>query len=184
MNQIIKYNYVEYKTINIKNNTSTLKYLQDHNFTFRLQQLDPQIFAQIQHTSELFKLRNENLLAGYANISSNHLKEAGGLKLSDPQGIIPGTFIIEETEIIYNPRIHFYEERDTFVYNGLTYYTPKNLTDLLKEELFKKRKYLIYLGEKLQNYDYIPQFEEVSAEELISYDENQDKGEAILSRSI
>lgn len=124
-----------------------------------------------------------NFIAGYGQLKGNNFKSSGGLKISDPKKTINGSFIIEDKRIIYDAVQPFYEERDAFVYgSGYEFYTDMSMLDILKEELNRKRQYLIYMGQKLNNCRYEEQFDEVSKSELLEYAQNHEKGEYVLKK--
>lgn len=120
---------------------------------------------------------------GRKNAKFAILNAGGGLKISDSKKNINGSFIIEDKRIIYNAIEPFYEERDAFVYgSGYEFYTTMSMLDILKEELNRKRQYLIYMGEKLNGYRFEEQFDEVSKNELLEYAQNCEKGEYVLNK--
>ncbi len=57
-----------------------------------------------------------------------------------------------------------------------------SMLDILKEELNKKRQYLIYIGKKSKGYRSEEQFDEVSKSELLEYAQKPEKGEYILNK--
>lgn len=78
----------------------------------------------------------------------------------------------------------FYEERDSVVYSGISYYTEMDILTILKEELNRKRQLLVYMGEEFdkKKYRYKDLFEEVDKELFLEYAINPEKGEDVLSR--
>lgn len=185
MKQVIKNNIIEYETINIRQNTPTLEYLKERNHTFRLQHVNHEKFIEFQNATKWVDVEHGNFIVGFAPLKGNHFRSSGGLKLSDPTKTINGSFIIEEKRIIYDAAEPFFEERDAFVYsNGPIYYTEMTMIDILREELKRKRRYLIYMGEEVDKKRprYNDLFEEVSKEELLEYATNPEKGEEAYSR--
>lgn len=65
---------------------------------------------------------------------------------------------------------------------GTEFYTDMSMLDVLKEELNRKRQYLIYMGEKVNGCKSESQFHEVSKEELLEYAQNREKGEYSLKK--
>ena len=167
----------------IEDNISILEYLKNKNFPFRLQQIDYETFAALENQEPIF-LPYDHFIAGFSPFKGEKLRSSGGLKVSDPEKKIMGNFCIEETRIIYDAAIRFFEERDAVVYSGYTYYTTKSMVDILKEELQKNRKLLVYMGQEIdrENYKSIELLKEVSEEEFLLYASNPTKGEEILIR--
>lgn len=184
MKQIIENRLVEYKVINIDSNTTVLDFLKENNFSFRLQHVSEEKFEQLKNADKPMYIEYGNFIAGYGRLNGNNFRNSGGLKISDPTGKIMGSFIIEDERIIYDAAVPFYEERDAVVYGGLIYYTTFTMQDILLEELQKDKKYLIYYGETTENFQYIPQFEEVSREKIIEYATDAEKGKQALQKRI
>ena len=144
------------------------EYLKKENSSFRLQYVSKETFQQLLIAEKNLFLTRKNFLAGYAPLKGEHFRSSGGLKVSDPQGMIPGSFIIEESRIIYDCWSEpFYRERDSFVYGATNkiYYTTLQLPEILAEELKRKRKFFLYLGEIQDQVE----LEEVTKEKLMSF---------------
>lgn len=186
MKQVLGPLIEDYKTILIRQNTPTLEYLKKHNTQFRLQQVNHEQFCMLQNHDKVISMNYKNFIAGYGELKGNHFRSSGGLKISDPEEKINGSFIIEGKRIIFDATCPFYQERDAYVYGGYIYYTEMSMLDILKEELNRKRKLLIYMGEELdkQKYRCNDLFEEVSKEELLEYAIDPSKGEQALERRI
>ena len=183
MKEIVKYNIINYELIKIRKNTPILEYLKRNNFSFRLKQVTPKILEQLKFSDNLIDMEYGNFIAGYASLKGNDFRNSGGLKISDSKKNINGSFIIEDRRIIYYAIQSFDEERDTFVYgSGPEFYTSMSMLDILKEELNRKRQYLIYMGQKLNGYRLEEQFDEVSKSELLEYAQNREKGEYVLNK--
>ncbi len=183
MKEIVKNNIINYELIKIRKNTPILEYLKRNNFSFRLKQVTPKILEQLKFSDNLIDMEYGNFIAGYASLKGNDFRNSGGLKISDSKKNINGSFIIEDRRIIYYAIQSFDEERDTFVYgSGPEFYTSMSMLDILKEELNRKRQYLIYMGQKLNGYRLEEQFDEVSKSELLEYAQNREKGEYVLNK--
>ena len=183
MKEIVKYNIINYELIKIRKNTPILEYLKRNNFSFRLKQVTPKTLEQLKISDNFIDMEYGNFIAGYGQLKGNDFRSSGGLKISDPQENIRGSFIIEDKRIIYDVVQPFYEERDSFVYgSGPEFYTSMPMLDILKEELNRKRQYLIYMGQKLNGCRLEEQFDEVSKSELLEYAQNREKGEYILNK--
>lgn len=183
MKEIVKSNITNYELIKIRKNTPILEYLKRNNFSFRLKQVSFEMLEQLKISDYPIDMEYGNFIAGYGHLKGNDFRSSGGLKISDSKKNINGSFIIENKRIIYYAIQPFYEERDTFVYgSGPEFYTSMSMLDILKEELNKKRKYLIYMGQKLNGYRLEEQFDEVSKSELLEYAQNSEKGEYVLNK--
>ena len=170
MKEIIKNQTIYYESINVPENISVLKYLRETEHFFNLRYVSFDTFEKLKGAKGIIYLKDRKLLAGCSNPKGNDFKSSGGLKVSDPDKIIVGSFIIQEDRIIYDARCPFYEERDSFVYtNGREFYTTMSMKEILLEELEIKRQYLIYLGKRLENKRYVDDFEEVSRKEFLEY---------------
>ena len=183
MKEIIKNNIINYELIRIRQNTPVLEHLKKYNFSFRLKQVSPELLEQLKNSDHLIDMKYGNFIAGYGRLKSESFRSSGGLKISDSKENILGSFIIEEKRIIYDAFQPFYKERDSYVYMyGTEFYTEMSMLDVLKEELNRKRQYLIYMGEKINGCKTEFQFHEVSKEELLEYGQNREKGEYSLKK--
>ena len=183
MKEIIKNNIINYELIRIRQNTPVLEYLKKYNFSFRLKQVPSELLEQLKNSDNLIDMKYGNFIAGYGQLKGNDFRSSGGLKISDSKESILGSFIIEEKRIIYDASLPFYKERDSYVYMyGTEFYTDMSMLDILKEELNRKRQYLIYMGEKVNGNISEFQFNEVSKEELLEYAQNREKGEYSLKK--
>ena len=183
MKEIIKNNIINYELIRIRQNTPVLEHLKKYNYSFRLKQVSPELLEQLKNSDHLIDMKYGNFIAGYGRLKSESFRSSGGLKISDSKENILGSFIIEEKRIIYDAFQPFYKERDSYVYMyGTEFYTDMSMLDVLKEELNRKRQYLIYMGEKVNGCKSESQFHEVSKEELLEYAQNREKGEYSLKK--
>lgn len=186
MKQILKDNVIRCELINIENDIPILEYLKDNSLSFRLQHVDDKMFEILKNADYPIYREHNNYVAAYRKKEKNHNFRWGsfGLKLSDHTKHIGGSFIIEDERIIYEAGERFFEERDFGKYSNLNYYTTMTMKDLLIEELNKKRKLLVYMGEKLEGVHYTHRFEEVSKDELMEYATNPKKGEMAYTNRI
>lgn len=182
MKQILENCYGSFETINIRQNTPTLEYLKEREkYRFVLKKATHEQFIELQNATKFMDIKCKPMVA-FAPLKGNNFRSSGGLKVSDPDKKIGGSFIIEEQRIVYDAMQPFYEERDADVYNGCTYYTEMDMLTLLKEELNQKRKLLIYMGQEKNGVHFNDLFEEVNKEEFLEYVINPEKGENALSR--
>lgn len=183
MKQIIEDRLIGYETINIEDNISVLDYLKEKNNTFTLNQVNVEMFELLKNSNGKINVINSKKFVGYSSLKKGSIiGSSGGLKISDPEKNVNGSFIIEENRIIYDPLQPFYREYDCGVYRGKIYYTTMSLLELLKEELKANREYLIYMGTKIENPCSKELFDEVSGDELLQYALNPEKGNIVLSK--
>lgn len=184
MKQIIEDRRISYEVVEIEDNVLILQYLKERNRAFKLQRVNHETYEFMKNCVGMPYIQNRGTpIAGFAPLKGDSFRSSGGLKISDSEGIIGGSFIIQDDRIIYTAGEPFFKERDGFVYtNGNTYFTEMTMFDLLKEELQIQRKYLIYMGEKYikKPFGYEDIFEEVSAEEMLEYATNPEKGQYVL----
>lgn len=183
MKPIIEKTFNEYKIINIRKNTPILEYLRKNYYSFRLQQVDCATFELLKNKDKKINIEYGNFIADYVQLENEIFEWNGELRVSDPNNMIIGSFIIEDKQIIYDARNSLYEQRKLISdFAGAIIYTNMSMTDILKEEinLKRKRKYLIYIGEQLniRRCGFENVYEEVSKEELIEYATNSEKGKA------
>lgn len=185
MRQILKDNVINYELINIPENISILEYLKSNNSSFRLRYVDINMFDMLKNANGPIYMEHVNYVAAYHKKSGTEdFRRSIGLKVSDHTKSICGSFIIEDERIIYEAGEPVFEERDFGKYSSLNYYTTMSMKDILIEELKKKRKLLIYMGEKLEGVHYTHLFEEVSKDELMEYATNPEKGEKAYTNRI
>ena len=183
MEQIIENKLIGYETINIENNISVLDYLKERNNVFRINQVNIEMFELLKNSKKIIDSVNSKNFVGYRQLKKgSKIGSSGGLKISDPENRINGSFIIEENRIIYDSLQPFYKEYDCGVYDGKTYYTTMSLLELLKEELKTNREYLIYMGTKIENSGSKELFDKVSQEVLLEYAINPEKGSIALTK--
>lgn len=183
MKEIIKNQTIYYESINVPENISVLEYLRESEHSFNLRYVSFDAFEKLKSAKGIIYLKDRKLLAGCSDIKGNDFKCSGGLKVSDPNKNIVGSFIIQNDRVIYDARCPFYEERDSFVYtNGREFYTTMSMKEILLEELEIKRQYLIYLGNRLENKRFVDDFEEVSRKEFLEYITDKEKGRLILKK--
>lgn len=185
MRQIIKNELIQYKVLNVEDDMSILEYLMNDCFyNFVLQKIQPDTFGKmVKNPNDFQFLEHEHFIAGYnPNSKGDSLRNSGGLKLSDDEERIFGSFVVLPDKVIYNPHgTFFHKERDAFVYFGTYYYTTMGMIDIFVEVLDGK-ELLVDLGEKAGNLSYIPILEKISKEEMIEYATDPSKGKKALQK--
>lgn len=183
MKQILENCYVYFKTIDIEDNKPILEYLKEREkYRFILKQVTHEQFIELQNAKKFIDI-DVKPVAALAPLKGTYFRGSGGLKVSDPNKKVNGTFIIEEERIIYDALQPFFEERDAYVYtSGSIYYTELDMVTLLKEELNQKRKFLIYMGQELNGVNFKDLFDEVDKDKFLEYAVNPNNGEIALAR--
>ena len=181
MRQILENKYYKYGVVNINENMTVLEYLMKYNFSFRLYQVDDADFMRMKNSRGILDLELSHPMVGYRRkLTETDFRTSRGLKISDPKGVIDGSFVIEGERIIYDISHPFYRERNSYVYGGTTYYTDMSMKDILVEELEKERDCLICTGGNLKTQEL--QIEELSKDELLEYVINPEKSKKILTK--
>lgn len=112
-----------------------------------------------------------------------------GIKLSDPYGIIPGVFDINNKIITYSPILPlFYLDRDNIKYAKDTYFTCMTFQEIIINQINNAVEYYVHIG----NYSAIKDilkygkniFEKIEKEEMVEFVENPKKGQKILNRHL
>lgn len=182
MKEILQNCYGHFETIKIEENISILEYLKElEKYRFILKQVNHEQFLELQNANKFMEIVC-NPVAAFSTAKGVNFRSSSGLKISDPTEKVNGSFIIEEERIIFDAFQPFFEERDAGRYSGLSYYTEMSMLDILKEELNKERKLLIYMGQELNGVHFNDLFEEVSKEEFLEYAINPEKGVQALAR--
>lgn len=185
MKQIIKNELIQYQALSIENNTSVLDFLvKDCSFNFVLQKVESALFKRmLNNPNELLYLEYQSFIAGYnPNCRDDSYRSSGGLKLSDENEKVLGSFSIFPDKVIYNPfSVFFHKERDCFVYFGTHYYTTMSMIEILREVLDDK-DLLVCLGNDYKHLNYVPILEKISREEMVAYATDPLKGEKLLQK--
>ena len=112
-----------------------------------------------------------------------------GIKLSDPYGIVPGVFDINNKIITYSPIFPlFYLDRDNIKYAKDTYFTCMTFQEIIINQINNAVEYYVHIG----NYSAIKDilkygnniFEKIEKEEMVEFVENPKKGQKILNRHL
>ena len=138
------------------------------------------------------------LIAGYRNDYKGRVgvNYSSGLKLSGEEFL--GNFLILNDEIIYDPRLKFYEEQEARRYfysdsscGNATIFSDRTAVDLLEEEIrkreepsFKNYEYSLYCGPYTEETGYTTAnlVHKVTANELLSYATDKEKGYQLLKK--
>lgn len=186
MKKVVKNCTIDYRVLNIRENTPILNYLIKNIDipSFRLQHIDEETFKLLSESDKLIDISYGNFIAGYSNYKKgDNFRSSGGLKLSDNTENVLGSFVVENKRIIYTPDSPaFFDERDSYVYAGRIYYTTMSMPEVLAELLKRKRELLVYMGSKIENTKYVDIFDEITKDEMMEYAINPEKGKLLLQR--
>lgn len=112
-----------------------------------------------------------------------------GMKLSDPFGIIPGVFDVNNHVVTYSPILpFFYDERDLSKFARDTYFTSIPFQEILMNQIENATDYYVHVGNYSAARDILKYgryiFEKVGKADMIELATNPEKGEKILSKSL
>ena len=65
-----------------------------------MRHVDHKTFESLQASNKIIVVERKPLV-GYGKLKGTHFRQSGGLKISDPDERISGSFIIEDKRIIY-----------------------------------------------------------------------------------
>ena len=112
-----------------------------------------------------------------------------GIKISDPNGKIFGSFNIGDGKIIYSPIFpHFYEERDNIKFANDNYFTTMTFEEIMQRQIDLAAEFYIHTGnymalKDVAKYgDYI--FEEISKDQMLEFLYQPETGEKVLRKHL
>lgn len=110
-----------------------------------------------------------------------------GMKLSDPYGIIPGVFDVNNHIVTYSPIFPlFYDERDNIKFARDIYFTSISFEDIITSAINSANGFYVHVGnystpgDILKYGGYI--FEQVNKDEMLAFTMNPEKGEKVLKK--
>ena len=129
---------------------------------------------------------------GGCNLREEELSKGiryAGMKLSDPYGLIPGVFDINNRNITYSPIFPlFYDERDNIKFARDTYFTSMTFQEIIINQINNAMEYYVHVGnysaarDILKYGSYI--FERINKEQMLEFATNPEKGQKVLSRHL
>jgi len=129
---------------------------------------------------------------GGCNLREEELRKGiryAGMKLSDPYGLIPGVFDINNRIITYSPIFPlFYDERDNIKFAKDTYFTSMTFQEIIINQINNAMEYYLHVGnystarDILKYGSYI--FERINKEQMLEFATNPEKGQKVLSRHL
>lgn len=178
-----------YEISKIPDNEIVIEYLKKQYSHFKIIHINEEVKMKILNCKDFneFTGNSKDNIVGYNKDKGKSIKSAGGLKLSSDKCY--GSYVIEDSRIVFDPTGRFFEERDCYKYSvGFlnTFLTTSTMKDLLMDELKLTREYLLYLGDKVttQPPRITEEFESVSKDELLSYAEDFEKGKKLYQKII
>lgn len=122
------------------------------------------------------------------NIQKGDIRYSG-IKISDPNGKIFGTFNINNGKIIYSPIFpRFYEERDNIKFAKDIYFTTMTFEEIMYRQINLAREFYVHtdnymsVKEILKNGEYI--FEKISKDKMIEFITSPENGEKIFMKHL
>jgi len=129
---------------------------------------------------------------GGCNLREEELRKGiryAGMKLSDPYGLVPGVFDINNRIITYSPIFPlFYDERDNIKFAKDTYFTSMTFQEIIINQINNAMEYYLHVGnystarDILKYGSYI--FERINKEQMLEFVTNPEKGQKVLSRHL
>ncbi len=127
---------------------------------------------------------------GGCNLIGEELKRGiryAGIKMSDPNGKIFGTFNIDNGIIIYSPIFpFFYEERDNIKFAKDDYFTTITFEEIMENQINLANEFYIHTGnymtvkEIIKNGEYI--FEKISKDQMLEFVFQREAGEKVFKK--
>ncbi|MDD3048799.1 MAG: hypothetical protein PHQ89_02255 [Bacilli bacterium] len=112
-----------------------------------------------------------------------------GLKISDPNGEIYGSFDIRNNIITYSPIFpHIYEERDLIKMANTTYFTGMTFEEIMKEQINKYSNFYVHTGNYItvkdiaQNGHYI--LEKINENQMLAFVKDPNEGAKVFLKHI
>jgi len=112
-----------------------------------------------------------------------------GIKISDPFGIIPGVFDINNKIITYSPIFPlFYLDRDNIKYAKDIYFTSITFQEIILNQINSAIEYYVHVGNYSTARDILKYgkyiFKKIDKEQMIEFVKEPQKGQKILSRHL
>ncbi len=183
MAKIIENQEISFNTIDIGNNTSVIDYLKNTNNGFVLIHTNHRAFEAMQNKlmSPYFftsHFLDGNVIASYAKYYTDNGMTESLLKIEDCETLL-GSFVIENSSIIYSPYFEFNVHPDTLAYSQTKYYTEMTIPELLADTLKSNTdmECLLCVGETKKGKAI---YQTSDKEELLSYATDKEKGRALI----
>lgn len=129
---------------------------------------------------------------GGCNLSEEELSKGiryAGKKLSDPYGLIPGVFDINNGIITYSPIFPlFYDERDNIKFARDTYFTSMTFQEIIVNLINNAMEYYVHIGNYVAARDILKYgryiYERINKEQMLEFATNPEKGQRVLRRHL
>lgn len=139
---------------------------------------------------ECFRISSPLHGMGGCNLVEEELQKGiryAGIKISDPNGNVFGSFNISESKIIYSPIWpHFYEERDHIKFANDNYFTTMTFEEIMERQIDLATEFYIHTGnymalkDIIKHGDYI--FEKISKDQMLEFLHQPETGEKVLKK--
>lgn len=127
---------------------------------------------------------------GGCNLRKEELSKGiryAGMKLSDPYGLIPGVFDINNGIITYSPIFPlFYDDRDNIKFARDTYFTSMTFQEIIINQINNAMEYYVHVGnysaarDILKYGSYI--FERINKEQMLEFATNPEQGQKVFKK--
>lgn len=162
----------------------------------------PQEFADrydFNNLESLRKFRNDCLRMtsplqdmGGCNLMESELQRGirySGIKISDPNGKIFGSFNVFDGKIIYSPIFpRFYEERDNIKFAKDTYFTTMTFEEIMKSQIDLATEFYLHTGNYMTLKDIIKYgdyiLDKISKDQMLDFVYDSKTGENVLRKHL
>lgn len=129
-------------------------------------------------------------LMGGANMTPEALEKGirySGIKMSDPDGLVYGSFDLRDGKLTYSPIFpFFYEQRDLCKFARYEIFTTVPFEDIMRDNIENAQEFYLHTGKYKTTRDIAKYgeniFERISRDEMIEFLENPHEGERVLYR--
>lgn len=110
-----------------------------------------------------------------------------GIKISDPYGVIPGVFDINNHIMTYSPIFPlFYNDRDNIKFARDTYFTSMTFQEIIINQINNAMEYYVHVGNYFAVRDIVKYgkyiFEKINKEQMLEFIKSPEQGQKILHR--
>lgn len=133
------------------------------------------------------------ILMGGCNLNDDHVEKGlrySGIKLSDPEGKIRGTFDRHGDVLTYSPIFpFFYEERDLCKFARDRYFTTLTFEELVMREIEYAKEFYLHTGRydtarEIGKHGTSYKMEKITKNEMIEFTRDSEKGENVYRKQL
>lgn len=162
---------------------------------FYLEYIPTELYSELDFenpSSSLCSINEALITMGGCNLEQRDLDRGmrySGIKISDPSGLILGTFDVHEDKMTYSPIFpHFWEERDVCKFAYESYITRMTYEEIIAKLIERTHEFYLHVGGYTSFADIanhgIYRFEKITKEEMIKFSTQPKEGQMVLKRSL